>query len=255
LIYYTATALINDSITDIAILRPGQVASDDLLQIGLRSLNQLLDAWLLNALLVPAQVANSYPLTAAVSYTIGPTGADFTAPRPTGIEEANIILNTFTPSVRKPLYLANAEEWAAIRVQGIPNNIPSILYYDKGFDATNGFGTINLWPQSVPGYLLELYTWQQLQSFPDLTTAIKLPPGYARAIRKNLAVELAPTLQMYFKVSQPMLAAVKQQADQAKREIENYNAPDALLRCDPAFRGSSRAGGWNYFDGTTGGVR
>jgi hypothetical protein len=39
---------------------------------------------------------------------------------------------------------------------------------------------------------LVLYTWQQLSRFAATSDTFDLPPGYARAIRYNLALELAP---------------------------------------------------------------
>lgn len=251
----TATDLIYGALRDLGCLRAGQGPAPDQLADSLVALNELIDGWLLNGLMVYAFRPDIYTLVAGQQvYTIGPAAADFTAPRPTEIQDANIILNTVTPVVRRPMAFINVDQWAALRLRDIPFAIPTSLYYDKGFDVTNGWGTLNLWPGPLSEYQLELFTWQQLQYFPDLVSTVKLPPGYARALRKNLAVEIAPMQALYFKgtmlVSQPMLQQVMAQAIASKAEIESYNAKDAQLVCDPAFM-NARGYGWNWMTGGT----
>ena len=72
------------------------------------------------------------------------SGADFTGARPTEIEDANIILNTVSPVLRRQLDCINVDQWADIAVQNLPNTIPTRLYYEKSFDQTYGFSRILL---------------------------------------------------------------------------------------------------------------
>jgi hypothetical protein len=99
-----------------------------------------------------------------------------------------------------------------------------------------------------------------LQAFPDLTTEYIYPPGYQRLIRKALAVSIAPLMNMYCKSarseglmmpSEAALKLVMAQADDARRRIESYNAPDPILITDPSFIGSSGTPGWNWLTGTS----
>src|SRR5271170_4591056 len=240
MISYSATALIYDALCDINVMVPNRTASVEanFLQLAFRTLNQMLDSWALNRLMVFQLPATIFPLTAGIQqYTIGPTNANFIATRPTQIDAANVILNTFNPVVRYPVAIIDVERWAKIRVQQLPYAIPQVLYYDKGYDPTYGFATINIWPGPLTSYTLEIYTWQQqLMGFPDLTTPVNFPPGYASAIRYNFAVMIAPAAKIYFK-AEPSLEMVDQLARQTKADVESYNAPLADIELDPAFSG------------------
>ena len=250
----TATQLIIDALNDLCVIRPGQVPTADILAVGLRAANQMIDQWLLNQLMVQTQVPNIYPLVSGQQdYTIGPTGCDFTAPRPTEIENANVVLNTVTPVLRVPLnILVDPGSWAAIAVQHLPNALPLVLWYEKSLDQTTGGAKLHLWPGPLVAYGLELYTWQQLTSFADLTTSYLFPPGYVECMRKNLAVKVAPMLRAYFKVPPDLFAELKEQALQAMNDLQSYNAPDPMLTEDPAFIGARPRAGWNYLLGTYG---
>src|SRR5258707_251251 len=139
---YTGGALINDALVDLCVIPFGQVGSPDILVGGLRYLNQMIERWTLDRFMIPALRADIYNLTGAQTYTIGPTGANFTATRPLGIEYANCLLNNVTPIYRKQLLVTyEAADWAAIKVREILNVIPWLLYYDKNFDPVKGFGS------------------------------------------------------------------------------------------------------------------
>ena len=248
---FTATQLIYQALRDLGALRPGQTSAGDLNNDGLVALNQMIDSWLLDELMVFADVGSIYNLVAGTqTYTIGPSGAAFTAPRPTRIDDANLILNNVTPNVRLPISVIDVDQWADIRVQSIPNAIPLKLYYDHNFDPTSGFGTLNLWPGPALNYQLELFTWQQLQSFANLSTAYSFPPGYAKAIHKNLAVEIAPMARRHYETSADF-EEVKEQARLAKAEVQSYNAASPILVCDAAFQGEHGGGVFNYMTGDT----
>jgi hypothetical protein len=242
----TGQQMVNDALVELGVLRPGQMASADLSTHAIRTGNQMLSGWQIDQLMIFAYVINSYSLTAGQQiYTIGPneTAPNFTAPRPTDIQYANIILNTTTPVLRTPVRLIGAGEWASIAVQQLPSAIPLVLYYDKQFNPATGAATIYIWPGALTTYMLELYTWQQLQSFPDLTTTLMFPPAYEECIRKNLAVKLIPSMAAYRKFETD-LGELKSQAAQTRAAIKAYNVPSNVLSGDAAFT----MGGANYND-------
>jgi len=252
----TATQLAYRALRDIGCLRPGQTTSTDVLNDILTALNEHIDLDLLNPLMRYAFRPDVYNLTAStMTYQIGPgqVGVNFNAPRPTAIQDANLILNDVNPFVRLPIEIIDVDKWAAIRVRNIPAALPLALYYDKNFDPTGQFATINLWPGPLKNYQLELFTSQQLQTFPDLTTVLNWPPGYVLYLRKSLAVDIAPMMEIYSKLarlSQPreaLLERVEAQARQAKDDIESYNATSPVLQIDPAYQSADqKATPWNY---------
>lgn len=274
---YSATQMAYQALRKLGELRPGQSASADMLADILTELQVMIDAWQLERRRIPAIRPDAYTLTAGVQfYLIGPGAAPatingvtyggFNAARPNFIEDANVVLNTAAPVVRRPLALLNADQWADIRVQAIPSAIPLRLWYDRNFSSSGGesggttftgFGVIALWPGPLAAYQLELFCEQNLQQFfgfADLTTAWSFPPGYADAMVLSLAEKIAPMAQVYLKTGNPLTAEVKRQAAEARERIDSYNAPSRLMHADPAVMGNAR-GGWNYATGEYNGAR
>ncbi len=264
MISLTPNQLAYQALRDLSCLRAGQTASPDLLADIYAAANQMLDAWLIDELFVPSFKIATYTLTAGGQfYLIGPGAANtviggvqyygINDNRPAQIERANVILNTTTPPVHTPIDLIGVDDWAAIRVPQIPLAIPLKLYYDRAFDQTTGLARIFLWPGPIYAYQLEMFTWQQLVAFASQSTSYNFPPAYARAIQKNLAVEIAPLCRLYAKygrVEKPdgeALELVREQARDAKANLQSYNAPDPIMHCDPAFSSATRRkGSFNY---------
>lgn len=254
----TSTQLIYKALRDIGCLRAGQTTSADILSDGLAALNEHIDTDLLDPSMRFAFRPDIYTLTAGLqTYQIGPSqvAPNFNAPRPTDIHGANVILNTFSPSVRMAIFNGSVDDWRALRVQQLPNAIPQMMWYDQNFDPTGQFGTIRIWPGPLTTYQLELYTHQQLQQFPDLVTSLNWPPGYVNYLRKSLAIELAPSMAIHSKLGrlaqpqQPMLQLVAKQAKEARDLIEAKNSYVPTLRVDGAFAQGSHGSPWNYATG------
>jgi hypothetical protein len=225
----------------------------------------MIDAWRIEEFMAYAYPAVAYDLTPGVQeYFIGPLEVppNFTGPRPTGIRDADVILNNVNPVLRVPLEIINVDRWADIAVQQIPNALPLKLYYVHDWNAhTDGSAGIFIWPGPLDSYQLELYASETMPftEFPDLTTSFSFPPAYERMFRKNLAVNIAPMMALYNKlgrmsaeVNSEMLAMVKQQAVDSKEAVFSDNAPDFELHGDPAFCGSGTQKGWNWLTGTVG---
>lgn len=261
-----ARTFIIDALMDLGCIRPGQIPTGDIFTAALRYLNRMIDAWLIEEMLIPASPADIYTLTAGLQdYIIGPgqVAPNFDADRPTEIEIANIILNTVNPALRTPLEIINVEQKASIPIQSLPQTLPTRLYYERNFNVADGSARIFIWGGAINAYQLELFTWDQsvLHQFPDLTTAYLYPPGYPNLIQKNLAVAIAPMMTLYCKAAQggavmapsaDMLKLVMKQAADAIESVTSYNADDPILTGDPAFLGNSARRGWNYLLGTNG---
>lgn len=262
----TLTQFAYQAARDLGCMRAGQTLSADILADIKDAANQMLDAWLIDQLMIPDAPAQVFTLTAGTQeYRIGPgqVAPNFDAARPTQIVLANIIINTVTPVIRTPLELIEVDQWGAIPLLSLPNTLPTRLYYEKSFNIVDGYSRILIWGGAISNYQLELYTWDQtvLRAFTDLTTARIYPPGYANLIRKNLAVAIAPLMTMYCKSSRAdrtmapserMLTLVMRQAEDAVISVQAYNADSPTLTGDPAFQGSMARKGWNYLSGTNG---
>jgi hypothetical protein len=76
----------------------------------------------------------------------------------------------------------------ANRTNVVTSNFPNILFYDPQFP----LGIINVLPFPNAPYTMFWDSYLQLSDFANLQTEVSLPPGYALAIKTNLAVALKP---------------------------------------------------------------
>ena len=88
---------------------------------------------------------------------------------------------------------------------------------------------------------LVLDSWKPLSTLAALTTSLSLPPGYERALRYALALELAPEYGR--QVSEIVMAA----AVESKAAIKRMNIAPAYLQVDDALR--ARPAAWNWMTG------
>jgi hypothetical protein len=222
----------------------------DLESDGLAFLNALIESLNLDRLWVRNQLISTYTLVAGQNeYTIGPSG-DLNGVRPLNIEQANIILNTVSPVLRQPLSIIGFREWSMIRVQQV-SAIGNVLYYDRAFSST-GLGKVYLWPAPSQAYELELYTWQNMTAFADIsTTSYTFSPGYERALTFLLAWEMLTMMPDKFKVGDKNW--LLRMVHQSRQAIEDYNSQPQYMTVDPAFTSQNQPrGGFNYLTGGIG---
>jgi len=203
-------------------LGPQRTPSPAQYQDGLEELTRLTGSLNCYRLFIFSIDRYEYPLTGAKTFTIGqdPQGqviAALDGPRPLQIDKANIIYST--PEIRRPLAILTDLQWSQIRVQDLANTIPYAIYDDYAYPLS----TLYIYPQAVPGYILELYQWQQVPTFQTVDDVVLLPPGYEDALVLNLAVRLGPHFQ------RQVDADVRNDAQKALMRIESINAPKPVL--------------------------
>jgi len=183
----TARRLIERSLRDLGVLAVGETPTGPEAVDALEKLNELLEAWSLERLMVYAIAEVTHTLTGGTaSYTIGAGGAINTG-RPLRIE--NAILRDAN-NLDIPIRVLTRDEYAGIYLKSTQSTYSRWLYYDNAWSA--GLGTITLWPvPSTSDKTLHLWLWQPLMAIATLDTSITLPPGYTRALRSNLALEMA----------------------------------------------------------------
>lgn len=222
----TGVDLISSSLRLIGAIEPGESPSADESNDGLLVLNQMIDAWLTERYLVfstPRVVFNL--VSGQQTYQLGTGAPDFNYPRPVKLERAGII-NTANPQqpLELPLEMLTRDEWAKIPVKNIQSSLPRKLWVDYAFP----FAQLNFWCiPNVAGLQTALYPWQQLSQFNDLVTDYQFPPGYAKALRYNLAVELAPEFNI---ADIPPLVLAG--AASSKAKIKSINIPILDMACD-----------------------
>lgn len=221
----TANDLIARSLRLIGVLASGELPQANEAQDALVTLNNMLDSWStqrMQVFTVP-RLGPFNLVSGKQSYTVG-IGGDFNIPRPPYIQRVTI-LNLSNPI--QPLELAmeylTTEQWADIPVKNIQSALPLRVWDDRGFPLR----TLSYW--TVPNVPVQtfIYPWQALSAFPDLTTDVSFPPGYAKALAFNLAVDLAPE---YGVMAVPPVVA--EQAALSLAAIQSLNPQDFVLRCD-----------------------
>lgn len=203
---------------------------------GLTSLNLMLDTWNAEKLALYATVRNVFSLTAGKqTYTLSPSGDFNLTPRPHEIEYAGILTLTGAPQpVELPIAIWTEQDWAACSIKSVASSLPTAIYCDWNWPAA----TVNLWPIPTANVQLALYTPQLLSQFANLSLTIDLPPGYADALRYNLAVRLAPE---YAKTPSPLVLEL---AASLKGAIKTANAEPIALGTDAGLLGNGRIFNW-----------
>lgn len=122
--------------------------------------------------------------------------------------------------------VCNLDDYNEIGYKGVPGPWPYLVCYQP----TYPYGT--LWVYPNPQQAGQVYFWSDviLANLLTPTQTISLPQGYARALKKLLAIELAPE---YGKSPSPELL---RQAWEARQFIKNLNdVPVKKLRYDSAL--------------------
>lgn len=243
----TGLALISSALKAIGVLGAGETADSEDTTDGLLRLNDLLDALGTERQSMFYVLRTTKTLTASTtSYTIG-SGGSINIVRPTIIERAGLIIDTTaTTPVEIPIPVLTNQEYARDVIKTLTSALSTAIYYDHGWTA--GLGIIYVLPiPTVSTTQLVLYTPQALTAFADLVTDYTFPPGYARFLRTNLALELAPE---YGRPADPVLV---QQAMDSKADVKRSNHRIAEMAL-PAGLGDS-GGIYNiYSDERDGGL-
>lgn len=208
-------------------------------------LNDMLDSWSNESLTLFATQLISFPLVPGQqSYTIG-TGGQVNTTRPLRlfdtpgaayIQDGNG--NNF------PVRIVTFDQWGLIGNRSaavVTSNFPDTLFYDPQFP----LGVLNFNPTPSAPYTVFLNAYLQLTDFANLAQNVVLPPGYAKMLWSNLAIDLKP----FFadgKISEEIVKA----ASDSKAAVKRTNTRKLVSRFDGAI--VSRAGGsYNiYTDGS-----
>jgi hypothetical protein len=236
----TLLDLLRSSFRLIGVLREGQGPNADDITDSLVVLNSMLEAWSIERLNVFTVQPATVTLDAGQQvYQIGTGSPDFAIPRPIRIEAANVLTGATGGPFELPLEILNLQQWTAIGIKSTPSTLPTRLFYDNQFP----WGNLYFWPVPSVSVQVILWMWQALQTgFTDTSVTLAFPPGYADAIRYNLAVKLAPEWD------RPIRPDVAEMAVISKAAIKRMNKPKLYLGCDAAVapRGANV---WNWLTG------
>ena len=186
----TARTLIERACILTGALAEGETLSAQMASTGLGVLQDTINAWANDRLMIYVQGRSVQSLVANQGdYTIG-TGGNWSQDRPVSIDRMTIQDPTASPVFEfPPMHAFSDDEWASVRMKAITSAIPTGYYYNQ----TYPLGTISLY--MVP----DNSTYKAVIYYPDptattvatLNTSLSYPPGYDKALRYSLAYELS----------------------------------------------------------------
>jgi len=221
----TPRKLIYDTYRELGVLRTGQGPSDDATDDAYRALNDMVEAWALESLMVLGSEGTAYPVQANLgSYTLGP-GGTLGGVRPVRVDGAGFTYpqGSVGCTGETPLEVLTLDRYRTHR---------SGVYVDGSYPLAN----VALHPVPTVDGMLTLYTWMPLPTFTGLDKSYDLPPGYSRALRFNLALDVAPMARYMAKIPEVLYARIEQAAIESKAAIKSFHStPPPILRGDEAL--------------------
>jgi hypothetical protein len=234
----TAASLIRQALLKLGVLAGNEEPDASQGQDGLIALNNLVDGWAGERLMIPVTAPVTLSWTAnQISRTIGPSG-NFAQAKPIEVEGASYVIPGSSPAQEVSLAVLNVDQYFLQPVKTLTSTLPTELYYDR--DSINSEnGTLFLWPVPTQTLSIVILIPSSLTAFADLDTTYQMPTTYPRALVYNLATEIAPD----YGVSP--LPAVERTAMGSKRLVKSLNTLPAVLSVDEAL--APRGGSYDVY--------
>jgi hypothetical protein len=232
----TAGDIINGSLRLIGMLAEGEVPSSETSDDALNAMNQMIESWNTERLSVYStqdQVFNWPPAT--ISRTLGPSG-DFVGNRPVQLDDATYFRDPAT-GISYGIKLINQQQYDGIAVKTVTSTYPQVMWVNMTYP------DIEMYIYPVPTKLIEFHfiSVDELTRPANLATDLTFPPGYLRAFRYNLAMELAPEFGV-----EPS-GQVQRIAMTSKRNLKRVNNPDDIMALPYSIVGTRQR--YNIFAG------
>lgn len=231
----SANDIIERAMVKARIIYPGESIPADKLNQVYDELNDMIESWALEKLMLVADVLEDFTLTSGVSeYTYG-SGGDFDSARPIEIKDECFIRSG---GVDYPVRLRDLGVYRSITVKST-QGIPRLMAYNPEYPR----GKVFLFPTPDSTYSFYIRAAKTLTGFSDKTTSVNFEPGYVRAIITNLAVEISPNFGK--KVSKELAFA----AQQAKKAIKSANSIPIKQSSLPDLCSLTGGGGQTIMEG------
>jgi hypothetical protein len=178
----TVKQLITSTIKLLGLVGPGQNPPAYMLVDILEAMNMMLESWSSGPQSLYVVTRDELTMSALqTSYTIG-TGGDFAVARPQKIFPSFLTID----ETDYPLKTISRDQYDRITIKSEPG-IPGKVYYEP----TYPLGTLYFYSAPREAYAFTLISLKPFATY-ELNDDVELPPGYERAIKYNLALEVAP---------------------------------------------------------------
>jgi hypothetical protein len=223
----TALDQITGALRLIGQLAEGETPSSETANDCLVALNQMLDSWSTERLSVHSTQDQVFTWPQGIiSQTLGPSG-DFIGNRPVALDDSTYFRDAST-GISYGIKIINQQQYDGIAVKTVTSTFPQVIWLNM--DMPNM--SMSIFP--VPTRALEWHfiSVTELAQPATLATDLVFPPGYMRAFRYCLAVEIAAE----FGVEPP--PTVARIAMASKRTIKRQNFPDDIMAMPYSLIGS-----------------
>jgi hypothetical protein len=214
----TANDQINGALRLLGVLAEGETPSAATSQDALAALNQMIDSWSTERLAVfsTQDQVFSWP-PGAISRTLGPTG-DFVGERPILVDDATYFRDPAS-GISYGIKLINQQQYNGIAVKTVTSTYPQVMWVNMEYP------DIYMAVYPVPTKVLEFHivSVSPLTAPASLSTDLTFPPGYLRAFKYNLAMEIAPEFGVE---PSPQVVRI---AMTSKRNLKRINNPDDIM--------------------------
>jgi hypothetical protein len=214
----TAGEIIKGSLRLIGQLAEGEEPSADTMQDSIMAVNQMIQSWNTERLSVFSTQDQVFTWPAGQAMrSIGPTG-DFVGNRPVEIDDATYFKDPQT-NLSFGIKLINQQQYDGIALKIVVSTYPQVMWVN------NTFPNMELTIYPVPTKALEwhIISVEELTQVTSVATDMYFPPGYLRAFRYNLAMELAPEFGVE---PTPQVTRI---AMTSKRNLKRINFPGDLM--------------------------
>lgn len=209
---------INAALRLIGQLAEGETPSAATAQDALAALNQMIDSWNTERLAVFCTQDQVFTWPAnEIKRTIGPTG-DFVGQRPIQIDDATYYRDPQT-NVSYGVKLINQDQYNGIAVKTVTSTYPQVMFVNESYPDAE----LYVYPKPTRALEWHIVSVQPLSEPANLSTQLAFPPGYLRAFKYNLAMEIAPE----FGVEPSMQVA--RIAMTSKRNLKRINNPNDVM--------------------------
>ena len=223
----TAGELINSALRLIGQLAEAEVPSAATSQDALTAFNQMIDSWNTERLSVfcTQDQVYTWPVN-EIKRTLGPTGNIDLNPqqRPILVDDSTYFRDPQT-NVSYGIKMINQSQYNGIAVKTVTSTYPQVMFVNMTFPDIE----IYIYPKPTRSLEFHFISVQPLAEPTSLSTVIAMPPGYLRALRYNLAMELAPEFGV-----EPS-PQVQRIAMYSKRNLKRINDPGDVMAMPAAL--------------------
>lgn len=187
-----------------------------------------MDQWAAERLQIFSLTRTTWTIVSGTStYTVG-TGGTVNVVRPVFIDHVNFQDTSMTIVTEYPMNPLTDDAYAGVVLKTLTSPYPQAWWYNPTFGAS-ALGTLFLWPTPTSSTLQGvMYAQTAVTQFAGLTDTVSLPPGYARMLVSNLAIDLLPS---YERDAHPALV---QKASDSKAAVKRANKKLMDLRFEAA---------------------